>query len=100
VLRDLRDKRAHNGTPPNSLSTWRQERVAGKQAHYAICELLYRTIRWCHSALGVDGTAHAIAAGPFFRPQRQCSGDDHRHRTTVQVSTAATELAAVIPIHC
>lgn len=76
----------------------RQERVGGKLAHYAICDLLYRHgFAGAIVLLGVDGTA---------------DGERHRARffgrnvnvpvmiiaigSTTQVCTAATELAEVM----
>jgi PII-like signaling protein len=96
----LRDIDGHNGDSAKlTVYAGRQERVGGKPAQYAICDLLYRHgFAGAIVLLGVDGTAH---------------GERHRARffgrnvnvplmiiaigTTGQVSAAATELAAVVP---
>ncbi|MGO9512003.1 MAG: DUF190 domain-containing protein [Mycobacterium sp.] len=96
----LRDFDGHNGDAAKlTVYVGRQERVNGKPAQYAICDLLYRHgFAGAIVLLGVDGTAH---------------GERHRARffgrnvnvplmiigigTTAQVSEAATELAAVVP---
>jgi PII-like signaling protein len=96
----LRDIDGHNGDSAKlTVYVGRQERVGGKPAQYAICDLLYRHgFAGAIVFLGVDGTAH---------------GERHRARffgrnvnvplmiiaigTTGQVSAAATELAAVVP---
>lgn len=93
----LHDFDSHNGDAAKlTVYVGRQERVGGKPAQYAICDLLYRhRIAGAIVLLGVDGTAH---------------GERHRARfigrnanvplmilavgSTEQISAAATELAA------
>ena len=101
VLRDLIDQNGgHNGDAAKlTVYVGRQERVAGKQAHYAICELLYRHgFAGAIVLLGVDGTAHGERRrARFFGRNVNVPVMIIAIGTTVQVSTAATELAAVIP---
>ena len=96
----LRNFDSHNGDAAKlTVYVGRQERVAGKPAQYAVCDLLYRHgFAGAIVLLGVDGTAH---------------GERHRARffgrnvnvplmiigigTPTQVSAAATELAALVP---
>ena len=58
----LRDLDGHNGDSAKlTVYVGRQERVAGKLAQYAICDLLYRHgFAGAIVLLGVDGTAHGV----------------------------------------
>jgi PII-like signaling protein len=77
----------------------RQERIAGKQAHYAVCDLLYQHgFAGAIVLLGVDGTAHGERCGAhFFGRNVNVPVMIIAIGSTAQVSTAATELAAVVP---
>jgi PII-like signaling protein len=96
----LGDFDGHNGDAAKlTVYVGRQERIAGKSAQYAVCDLMYRHgFAGAIVLLGVDGTAY---------------GERHRARffgrnvnvplmiigigTTAQVTAAATELAAAVP---
>ena len=96
VLRDG----AHNGDAAKlTVYVGRQERFTGKQAYFAICEMLYRHgFAGAIVLLGVDGTAHGDRRrAHFFGRNVNVPVMIIAIGTTVQVSTAATELAAAIP---
>ncbi len=101
VPRDLIDDNGgHNGDAAKlTVYVGRQERVAGKQAYYAICELLYRHgFAGAIVLLGVDGTAHGERRrAHFFGRNVNVPVMIVAIGSTVQVSAAATELAAMIP---
>ena len=77
----------------------RQERIAGRGAYYAICNLLYRHgFAGAIVLLGVDGTAHGERCrAHFFGRNVNVPVMIIAIGSTAQVSTAATELAAVAP---
>jgi PII-like signaling protein len=77
----------------------RQERIAGKQAHYAVCDLLYRHgFAGAIALLGVDGTAHGERRrARFFGRNVNVPLMIIGIGSTTQVSSAATELAAAVP---
>ncbi len=101
ALRDFIDQNgAHNGDAAKlTVYMGRQERVAGKQAHYAICDLLRRRgFAGAIVLLGVDGTAHGERRrARFFGRNVNVPLMIIAIGSTTQVSTAATELAASIP---
>jgi PII-like signaling protein len=76
----------------------RQERIAGRQAHYAICDLLYQHgFAGAIVLLGVDGTAHGERCrAQFFGRNVNVPVMIIAIGSTAQVSTAATELADVM----
>jgi PII-like signaling protein len=101
VLRDLGDENgAHNGDAAKlTVYVGRQERVAGRPAHYAICDLLYgHGFAGAIVLLGVDGTAHGERRrARFFGRNVNVPMMIIAIGSTAQVSSAATELAAAVP---
>jgi PII-like signaling protein len=90
----------HNGDAAKlTVYVGRQERIAGKVAHYAICDLLYRHgFAGAIALLGVDGTAHGERQrARFFGRNVNVPVMIIAVGTTAQVSSAATELAAAMP---
>lgn len=101
VLRDLSDQNGvHNGDAAKlTVYVGRQERIAGMQAHYAVCDLLHRQgFAGAIVLLGVDGTAHGERRrAHFFGRNVNVPLMIIAIGSTAQVSAAATELAAAIP---
>jgi PII-like signaling protein len=96
----LRDFDGHKGDAAKlTVYVGRQERIAGKLAHYAICDLLYRhEFAGAIVLLGVDGTAHGERCrAHFFGRNINVPVMIIAIGSTAQVSAAATELAAVVP---
>lgn len=96
----LRDLDGHNGDSAKlTVYVGRQERVGGKLAYYAICDLLYRHgFAGAIVLLGVDGTAHGVRQrARFFGRNVNVPLMIIAIGTTGQVLAAATELAAVVP---
>jgi PII-like signaling protein len=96
----LRDFDSHNGDAAKlTVYVGRQERVAGKSAQYAICDLLYRHgFAGAIVLLGVDGTAHGERyRARFFGRNVNVPLMIIAIGSTEQVSAAATELAAEVP---
>jgi PII-like signaling protein len=96
----LADFDGHNGDAAKlTVYVGRQERVTGKQAHYAICDLLYQLgFAGAIVLLGVDGTAHGERCrAHFFSRNVNVPLMIIAIGSTAQVSTAATELSAVVP---
>jgi PII-like signaling protein len=90
----------HNGDAAKlTVYVGRQERIGGKVAHYAICDLLYRYgFAGAIVLLGVDGTAHGERCrAHFFGRNVNVPVMIIAIGSTEQVSSAATELAAVVP---
>jgi PII-like signaling protein len=77
----------------------RQERVGGKLAYYAICDLLYQHgFAGATVLLGVDGTTHGERRrARFFARNVNVPLMIIAVGSTAQVRSAATELAAVVP---
>jgi PII-like signaling protein len=95
----LGDFEAHNGDAAKlTVYVGRQERIAGKAAYYAVCDLLYRHgFAGAIALLGVDGTAHgqryrAQFVGRNVNVPMMIIGIG----TTEQVAAATTELAEVL----
>jgi PII-like signaling protein len=100
----LRDFDNHNGghswdSAKLTVYVGRQERVGGKPAQYAICDLLHRHgFAGAIVLLGVDGTAHGERRrAHFFGRNVNVPLMIIGVGSTAQVSAAATELAAVVP---
>jgi PII-like signaling protein len=96
----LRDFDSHNGDAAKlTVYVGRQERVAGERAQYAVCDLLYRHgFAGAIVLLGVDGTAHGERQrARFFGRNVNVPLMIIGIGTTTQVSTAASELAELIP---
>jgi PII-like signaling protein len=96
----LEDFGGHNGDAAKlTVYVGRQERIAGRQAHYAICDLLYQHgFAGAIALLGVDGTAHGERCrAHFFGRNVNVPLMIIGIGTTAQVSTAATELATMLP---
>jgi PII-like signaling protein len=96
----LRDFDSHNGDAAKlTVYVGRQERVAGKSAQYAICDLLYRHgFAGAIVLLGVDGTAHGERyRARFFGRNVNVPLMIIAIGSIEQVSAAATELAAEVP---
>jgi PII-like signaling protein len=96
----LGDFDSHNGDAAKlTVYVGRQERIAGKQAHYAVCDLLYRHgFAGAIVLLGVDGTAHGERRrARFFGRNVNVPLMIIGIGSTTQVSSAATELAAAVP---
>jgi len=94
----LRNFDNHNGDAAKlTVYVGRQERVAGKLAPYAICDLLFRHgFAGAIVLLGVDGTAHGERRrARFFGRNIDVPLMIIAIGSTEQVSAAATELAAV-----
>jgi PII-like signaling protein len=94
----LRNFDSHNGDAAKlTVYVGRQERIAGKLAQYAICDLLYRHgFAGAIVLLGVDGTAHGERRrARFFGRNVNVPLMIIAIGSTEQVSAAATELAAV-----
>ncbi|BBY21872.1 DUF190 domain-containing protein [Mycobacterium stomatepiae] len=95
----LGDFDTHNGDAAKlTVYVGRQERVAGKAAYYAVCELLYRHgFAGAIAFLGVDGTAHGQRRrAHFFGRNVNVPMMIIGIGSTEQVSAAATELADVL----
>lgn len=77
----------------------RQERIAGKLAYYAVCDLLHRRgFAGAIVLLGVDGTAHGQRCrAHFFGRNVNVPLMIIAIGSAAQVAAAATELAAVVP---
>jgi PII-like signaling protein len=77
----------------------RQERVGGKLAYYAICDLLHRHgFAGAIVLLGVDGTAHGQRRrARFFASNVNVPLMIIAIGSAAQVRSAATELAEVVP---
>jgi PII-like signaling protein len=91
---------SHNGDAAKlTIYVGRQERVAGKVAHLAICDLLHQHgFAGAIVLLGVDGTAHGERyRARFFGRNVNVPVMIIAVGSTAQVSAAATELAAVVP---
>ena len=96
----LRDFDSHNGDAAKlTVYVGRQERVAGKSAQYAICDLLYRHgFAGAIVLVGVDGTAHGERyRARFFGRNVNVPLMIIAIGSIEQVSAAATELAAEVP---
>jgi PII-like signaling protein len=96
----LSDFDGHKGDAAKlTVYVGRQERVAGKLAYYAICDLLYRHgFAGAIVLLGVDGTAHGERyRAHFFGRNVNVPLMIIAIGSTEQVSAAATELDAVVP---
>lgn len=90
----------HNGDAAKlTVYVGRQERIAEKVAHYAICDLLHQHgFAGAIVLLGVDGTAHGERyRARFFGRNLNVPVMIIAIGSTAQVSTAATELAATVP---
>jgi PII-like signaling protein len=86
---------AYNGDAAKlTVYVGRQERIEGKVAHYAICDLLYRHgFAGAIVLLGVDGTAHGQRRrAQFFGRNADVPVMIIAIGSTEQVSSAATEL--------
>jgi PII-like signaling protein len=96
----LSDFDGHNGDAAKlTVYVGRQERVAGKVAHYAICDLLHRN-RFAGAIvlLGVDGTAHGERyRARFFGRNVNVPVMIIAIGSTAQVSAAASELSTMMP---
>jgi len=101
VLRDLSDESdAHNGDAAKLTAyVGRQERIAGKLAHYAICDLMYRHgFAGAIVLLGVDGTAFGERCrARFFGRNVNVPMMIIGIGSTAQVYAAASELATAVP---
>ncbi|MGO9930060.1 MAG: DUF190 domain-containing protein [Mycobacterium sp.] len=96
----LSDFGSHNGDAAKlTVYVGRQERVAGRRAYAAICDLLYRHgFAGAIALLGVDGTAHGERyRARFFGRNVNVPLMIIAIGTTEQASTAATELATMVP---
>ncbi|HUH67668.1 MAG TPA: DUF190 domain-containing protein [Mycobacterium sp.] len=96
----LRDVDDHNGDAAKlTVYVGRQERLAGKLAYYAICDLLYQYgFAGAIVLLGVDGTAHGERCrAHFFGRNVNVPLMIIAIGSAAQVSVAATELAAAVP---
>lgn len=90
----------HNGDAAKiTVYVGRQERLAGKAAHYAICKLLHELgFAGAIVLLGVDGTAHGERyRAKFFGRNVNVPVMIIAVGSTAQVTAAATELAALTP---
>lgn len=90
----------HNGDAAKlTVYVGRQERIAGKVAHYAICKLLHELgFAGAIVLLGVDGTAHGERyRAKFLGRNVNVPVMIIAVGSTAQVTTAATELAALTP---
>ena len=93
----LDDVGSHNGDAAKlTVYVGRQERIAGKAAYYAVCELLHQHgFAGAIVLLGVDGTAHGERyRARFFGRNVNVPMMIIAIGSTAQVSAAATELAA------
>src|SRR6202034_1796201 len=91
---------SHNGDAAKlTVYVGRQERIAGKVAHYAICRLLHEQgFAGAIVLLGVDGTAHGERQrARFFGRNVNVPLMIIGIGTATQVTAAATELAAAVP---
>jgi PII-like signaling protein len=96
----LSDFDGHKGDAAKlTVYVGRQERVAGKLAYYAICDLLHRHgFAGAIVLLGVDGTAHGERyRAHFFGRNVNVPLMIIAVGSPEQVSAAATELDAVVP---
>jgi PII-like signaling protein len=96
----LGDLEGHNGDAAKlTVYVGRQERVAGRPAQYAVCDLLYRHgFAGAIVLLGVDGTAHGERCrARFFGRNANVPLMIIGIGTTAQVAAAATELAGMVP---
>ena len=95
----LGDLDAHNGDSAKlTVYVGRQERLAGKAAYYAVCDLLFRHgFAGAIALLGVDGTAHGQRCrAQFFGRNVNVPMMIIGIGSTEQVAAAATELAEVL----
>ncbi len=95
----LGDFDTHNGDAAKlTVYVGRQERVGGKPAQYAICDLLSRRrIAGAIVLLGVDGTAHGERhRARFFGRNANVSLMILAVGSSDQIYSAATELAALL----
>jgi PII-like signaling protein len=101
AIRDLQSPNGgHNGDAAKlTVYVGRQERIAGKVAHYAVCDLLYRYgFAGAIVLLGVDGTAHGERCrARFFGRNVNVPVMIIAIGSTEQVAAAATELATMVP---
>jgi PII-like signaling protein len=89
----------HNGDAAKlTVYVGRQERLAGKAAYYAVCDLLYRHgFAGAIALLGVDGTAHGQRCrAQFFGRNANVPMMIIGIGSTEQVTSAATELAELL----
>ncbi|OMC13934.1 DUF190 domain-containing protein [Mycobacterium sp. SP-6446] len=96
----LADFDTHNGDAAKlTVYVGRQERIAGRRAHHAICDLLYRHgFAGAIVLLGVDGTAHGERyRAHFFGRNVNVPVMIIAVGSTAQVAAAATELATATP---
>ncbi|MEB3982005.1 DUF190 domain-containing protein [Mycobacterium sp. 663a-19] len=96
----LDDVDGHDGDAAKlTVYVGRQERIAGRRAHYAVCELLHtHGFAGAIVLLGVDGTAHGERyRARFFGRNVNVPVMIIGIGSVRQVSTAATELAALLP---
>ncbi|MEE6139834.1 DUF190 domain-containing protein [Mycobacterium sp. 050128] len=95
----LGDFDTHNGDAAKlTVYVGRQERVAGRAAYYAVCELMYRHgFAGAIALLGVDGTVHGQRRrAHFFGRNVNVPMMIIGIGSTEQVCAAATELADVL----
>ncbi|MCV7101809.1 DUF190 domain-containing protein [Mycobacterium palustre] len=101
AARDLESLNDGNHGDAAKLTVYvgRRERIAGKPAYYAICDLLHRHgFAGAIVLLGVDGTAHGERyRAHFFGRNVNVPLMIIAIGSTSQVATAATELAAMVP---
>ncbi|SPM32289.1 hypothetical protein BN1232_01714 [Mycobacterium rhizamassiliense] len=98
--RALENFDTHNGDAAKlTVYVGRQERIAGKAAYYAVCQLLHQHgFAGAITLLGVDGTAHGERyRAKFFGRNVNVPMMIIAIGSTAQVSAAATELAAATP---
>jgi len=96
----VRDIDGHNGDAAKlTVYVGRRERIAGRPAYYAVCDLLHRHgFAGAIVLLGVDGTAHGERCrAHFFGRNVNVPLMVIAIGSTAQVSSAATELAATVP---
>ncbi|OBG29174.1 DUF190 domain-containing protein [Mycobacterium sp. 852002-51057_SCH5723018] len=96
----VREADGHNGDAAKlTVYVGRRERIAGKPAYYAVCDLLYRHgFAGAIVLLGVDGTAHgARCRAHFFGRNVNVPLMIIAIGSASQASTAAMELAATVP---
>ncbi|OBA59458.1 hypothetical protein A5647_17585 [Mycobacterium sp. 1100029.7] len=89
----------HNGDAAKlTVYVGRQERVAGKPAYYAVCELLHRhRFAGAIALLGVDGTSHGQRfRAQFFGRNVNVPVMIIGIGTTEQIASATTELADLL----
>jgi PII-like signaling protein len=95
----LGDFEAHNGDAAKlTVYVGRQERVAGRAAYYAVCDLLYRHgFAGAIALLGVDGTTHGQRCrARFFGRNVDVPMMIIGVGSAEQVAAATTELARIL----